>query len=52
MPLVIAIIRAVPQFFKFLFKARILFEKKVPSQKQVETVAKPDAPRPYLSVVI
>ena len=50
-PLVIAIIRAFPQFFKFLFKARMLFEKKVPNQKQVETVAKPVAPSPYLSVV-
>ena len=32
--------------FKFLFKARMLFEKKVPNQKQVDTVAKPEAPSP------
>ena len=47
-----AIIRAVPQRFMSFLIARILFEDKVPIQKQAETIANPVEPNPYLSVVI
>ena len=47
-----AIIRAVPQFFMSFLIANIVFENKVPVQKQADTIAKPVEPNPYLSVVI